>query len=168
MADDADMAAHADEAVTDAGERRFTFAELCVLVDLPRRTVRFYQQTGVTEAAAGLGRGAHYTRRHVEQLLTVKRLREAGLSLERIRELVVGDPAPVAFRPPRPGHVEVWSRVLLADGVEVQIEPQRAGLSPEQVRALVRAIGQCYEAVCRGPAATGVQTVGPPTEGDMP
>jgi hypothetical protein len=64
--------------------------------------------------------------------------------------------------------VEVWSRVLLADGVEVQIEPQRAGLSPEQVRALVRAIGQCYQVVRQGLPLPCPPPVGPPTEGDMP
>ena len=49
--------------------------------------------------------------------------------------------------PPRrtaPGSVEVWSRVTVADGLEVHIEPGRAGLSPEQVRSLVRGITSLY------------------------
>ena len=43
--------------------------------------------------------------------------------------------------------MEVWSRVTLADGLEVHLEPGRAGLSPEQVRALVRRIADAYHAV---------------------
>jgi len=45
------------------------------------------------------------------------------------------------------GSVEVWSRVTLADGLEVNVEPGRAGLSPEQVRALVRGITALYRDV---------------------
>jgi hypothetical protein len=47
-------------------------------------------------------------------------------------------------RPARPGTVEVWSRVTLADGLEVQIEPGRAGLAPEQLRQLVSDITAAY------------------------
>ena len=47
----------------------------------------------------------------------------------------------------RPGSVEVWSRVTLADGLEVNLEPGRAGLSAEQVRALVRRITEAYREV---------------------
>jgi hypothetical protein len=46
-----------------------------------------------------------------------------------------------------PGSVEVWSRMTLADGLEVHVEPGRAGLSPEQVRALVRGIAAMYHEV---------------------
>jgi phenylpyruvate tautomerase PptA (4-oxalocrotonate tautomerase family) len=40
---------------------------------------------------------------------------------------------------------------LVADGVEVVIEPSRAGLSPEQVRALVRGITEVYAQVTAPP-----------------
>ena len=72
-------------------------------------------------------------------------LTKAGLSLERIGELVSGTGTPVPPPPVRPGQVEVWSRVHIADGVELQIEPKRAGLSPEQLRDLVREIMAAYE-----------------------
>jgi hypothetical protein len=32
----------------------------------------------------------------------------------------------------------VWSHLVLADGVELHVEPGRAGLSPEQVRKFFR------------------------------
>lgn len=50
--------------------------------------------------------------------------------------------------PPRqrkPGSVEVRSHLFVADGVEVEISPEQAGLSPEQVRTLVRAVMQAYQ-----------------------
>jgi hypothetical protein len=40
--------------------------------------------------------------------------------------------------------VEVWSHLVVADGVELTLEPGRAGLAPEQVRAYFRAVTQAY------------------------
>jgi len=120
--------------------RQFNLNELCALVDLPRRTVRFYMQHGLADRPVGSGRGAHYTLSHVDQLLTVKKWKQAGLSLERIRELVDGGEVRVPPPPVKPGQVEVWSRVHIADGVELHIEPGRAGLDPEQLRALIREV----------------------------
>ena len=77
----------------------------------------------------------------------IRRWTDAGLSLDRIRELVAGAPEDPPPTPARPGTVEVWSRVTLADGLEIHLEPGRAGLSPEQVRALVRGIADAYHAV---------------------
>ena len=83
----------------------------------------------------------------MEQLLQVRRWVDAGLSLERIAELVDGAPADPPPRAARPGSVEGGSRGTLADGLEVHLEPGRAGLSAEQVRALVRRIAEAYREV---------------------
>jgi DNA-binding transcriptional MerR regulator len=131
----------------DAESMRLSLDELATLAGLPSRTVRYYIQTGLVDRPDGEKRGAHYAARHLEQLLQVRRWADAGISLDRIRELRSGaldDPPP---RPVRPGSVEVWSRVTLADGLEVQIEPGRAGLSPEQVRALVRGLLDVYRSI---------------------
>jgi hypothetical protein len=88
-------------------------------------------------------------------LLLVRRWTEAGLSLDRVRELIAGAPEDPPRRAAPPGTVEVWSRVTLADGLEVQIEPGRARLSPEQVRALVRSITALYRKVRTGAEGTG-------------
>ena len=50
-------------------------------------------------------------------------------------------------RPVKPGMVEVWSRVTLADGLEVQLEPGRAGMTPEQVRAFIQEVKLAYRRV---------------------
>ncbi len=136
---------------TDDSPERFSIEQLATLAGVTPRTVRFYISEGLLERPAGEKRGAHYLRRHLEQLLTIRRWSDAGLSLERVRELVDGaseDPPPQR-RPA--GSVEVWSRVMLADGLEVHIEPGRSELTPEQVRSFVRGMTTLYRQV-RSPA----------------
>lgn len=125
--------------------RTFTLDEIAALAELPRRTVRYYIQSGLIDRPQGVGKGAYYTQRHVEQLLLVRKWQLAGLSLERIGELLKQQAAgPLPPAPRRAGTVEVWSHLVVADGVELTLEPSRAGLTPEQVRAFFRAVTQAY------------------------
>jgi DNA-binding transcriptional MerR regulator len=127
-------------------QKTFTLDEIAALVELPRRTVRYYIQSGLVDRPQGVGKGAYYTQRHVEQLLLVRKWQLAGLSLERIGELLKQEASgPLPPTPRRPGTVEVWSHLVVADGVELTLEPGRAGLTPEQVRAFFRAVAQAYE-----------------------
>ena len=126
---------------------KLSIDQLAALTGLTTRTVRYYLQQGLVSRPEGAKRGAYYLQRHVEELLLLRRWADAGLSLDRIRELRAGaadEPPPRAVRA---GSVEVWSRVTLADGLEVQIEPGRAGLTPEQVRAFVREVTAAYRKV---------------------
>ena len=124
----------------------FTLDEIATLVDVPPRTVRYYIQKGLIDRPEGIGKGASYTERHVEQLLHVRKWQQAGLSLERIGELLAQpDEGLIPPAPRRTGTVEVWSHLVVADGVEVTLEPGRAGLSPEQARAFFRGVMQIYE-----------------------
>jgi DNA-binding transcriptional MerR regulator len=122
----------------------YPLADLCVLADMPVRTVRYYVQIGLVDKPAGETRAARYSARHLEQLLLVKKWTEAGVSLERIRELLQGKDAPVPAKARAAGSIEVCSHLTVADGVEIVIEPGRAGLSPEQVRKFVRSVMQAY------------------------
>ncbi|MBI5258782.1 MAG: MerR family transcriptional regulator [Burkholderiales bacterium] len=124
--------------------------ELAGLTALTPRTVRFYIQQGLVDRPLGAKRGAYYLRRHVEQLLLIRRWAEAGLSLDRIRELIAGAPEDPPRRAAPPGSVEVWSRVTLVDGLEIHLEPGRAGLAPEQVRALLSATHRLYQQLRTG------------------
>jgi len=126
------------------GTERYSIDELSALAGVTPRTVRYYIAEGLLDRPAGEKRGAHYLRRHLEQLLLVRRWTEAGLSLERVRELIAGAPEDPPRRAAPPGSVEVWSRVTVADGLEVQLEPGRAGLTPEQVRAFIRGVTALY------------------------
>ena len=130
-------------------ETRYSIDELAALAELPRRTVRYYVQQGLLDRPIGEKRAAYYTPRHLEQLLTIRKWQHAGLSLERIREILggTGDAGLPPPRPRGPGTVEVWSHLVVADGLEVTLEPSRAGLSPEQVRALFRGVTALYEQI---------------------
>jgi len=124
-----------------------TLNELCVLADLPVRTVRYYVQNGLVDKPHGETRAARYGARQLEQVLLIKKWTAAGVSLDRIRELLHGEEAPVPARVRKAGSVEVWSHLHVTDGLEVAIEPGRAQLSPEQVRAFTRGVMALYASI---------------------
>lgn len=124
-------------------EIHHTLEELSTLVDIPKRTVRFYVENGVVDRPEGVKKGAYYTQKHVEQLLEIKKWQKAGLSLERIKSLLDDEAGGAPVPPPKqrqPGDVDVWSHIYIQDGVELIIEPRRSGLSPEQVSRISQAL----------------------------
>ncbi len=129
-----------------------TLNELCVLVDLPVRTVRYYVQQGLVDRPQGETRAARYGVRQLEQVLLIKKWTAAGVSLDRIREVLHGQESPVTARARLAGSVEVCSHLLVADGLEVVIEPGRAQMSPEQVRAFTRGVMALYASITSGSA----------------
>jgi DNA-binding transcriptional MerR regulator len=118
----------------------FTLDELCTLAAVPKRTVRYYIQLGLLDRPVGETRGAHYLSSHLDGLLRIKQLTAAGISLERVRDVLSGEPAAVPPRPRQPGSVEVRSHIWIAAGIELQVAPEQANASPEQVRALAQAV----------------------------
>lgn len=138
---------------TEPSAPSYPLADLCVLVDLPPRTVRYYVQIGLVDRPQGETRAARYGAVHLEQLLLIKKWTAAGLSLDRIRELLRGEPAPVPPRARSIGSVEVRSHLMVADGIDVVIEPGRAGLSPEQVRDFIKGVMAVFAEVSGGEAA---------------
>ena len=124
-----------------------TLSELCVLADLPVRTVRYYVQNGLVDKPFGETRAARYGAKQLEQVLLIKKWTAAGVSLDRIRGLLKGEEAPVPARVRKAGSVEVWSHLYVADGLEVVIEPGRAQMSPEQVRAFTRGVMALYASI---------------------
>lgn len=150
-----------DEAAT---AERFSIDELSMLAGVTPRTVRYYIAEGLVDRPVGEKRGAHYVRRHLEQLLLIRRWTDAGLSLERVRELKSGTPEDPAPRRAAPGSIEVWSRVTVADGLEIHVEPSRADLTPDQMRSLVRGISALYRQVrTSGPGAPTVDPAATPS-----
>lgn len=130
---------------SDAEVKKFNLDDLCTLSDTSKRTVRYYMQIGLVDPPIGSTKAAHYLHRHLDQLLTIRKLSEAGVSLERIREVLSGETLPLPPRQRQSGSVEVRSHLFIADGVELEISPERAGLSPEQVRTFVRAVMKAHE-----------------------
>jgi DNA-binding transcriptional MerR regulator len=133
-----------DTPTPDPGGADIAFADLCALVDLPPRTVRFYIQRGLVDRPVGETRAARYGARHVDQLLSIKRWTAAGLSLDRIALLLKGAAEEVPRVPRAVGEVEVCSHLYIADGVELVINPSRAGLSPNDLRALMKIVVGAY------------------------
>lgn len=127
-----------------------TLDELSALVNLPKRTIRYYIQIGLIDRPQGAGRGAHYRTRHVEQLIEIRKWQQAGLSLERIRELLTSDGEALLppVKPQAIGAAEVRSHVLISQGVSLTVDPARSRLSPEKVRALADGVIRLYEAIC--------------------
>lgn len=123
---------------------QYPLSELCVLADLPVRTVRYYVQAGLVDKPVGETRAARYGSNHLEQLLLIKKWTAAGLSLERIRELLQGGETDLPQPRQRPGSVEVRSHLYVAEGIEIVIEPSRAGTTPEQVRQFIRGVMELY------------------------
>jgi len=99
---------------------RYGIDELAELGAVSRRTVRYYTQERLLPPPLGVGRGRHYGREHLDALLKVKAMQEAGLSLVAIQGALSG------ARPAPPPSLEglgrsVWRRLSLAPGVEVHV-----------------------------------------------
>ena len=94
----------------ETASERHSIDELSALAGVTPRTVRYYIAQGLLDHPEGAKRGAYYERRHVEQLLLIRRWTDAGLSLDRVRELLAGAPEDPPRRPAPPGSVEVWLR----------------------------------------------------------
>ncbi|MCK9609524.1 MAG: helix-turn-helix domain-containing protein [Methylomonas sp.] len=130
---------------TEAIDQTFTLDEICSLTETPKRTVRFYIQSGVMDRPIGQKRAAYYTQEHLEQLLFINKWQKSGLSLERIGELLRQQEEPADLLPKKKaGQIEVWSHLTIAHGIELQIEPSQAGLSSEQVRQLFKSVMSLY------------------------
>jgi len=116
---------------------RYTLSDVCEMTGVSRRNVRFYIQEGLVDRPNGVGRGASYSGKHMSQLMIIKYWKDEGLSLHRIRDLLQAKDSK-SMPPPRgnTGGIEVWSHIQVKDGVELHIQPGKAGLSPEQLRML--------------------------------
>jgi DNA-binding transcriptional MerR regulator len=103
---------------------RYAIGDLADLGGVSRRTVRYYVQENLLPPPLGVGRGNHYGRAHLDRLLRVKALQEAGRTLDEIRREIQprGQRARVAeaaIDVPLPR--TLWRRLTLAPGVELHV-----------------------------------------------
>jgi DNA-binding transcriptional MerR regulator len=130
-------------ATVEVSQMKFSLQQLSDRADMPGRTIRFYIQRGLLPGPKGEKRGAYYTSDHLAELLRIRQWQEAGLSLDAIGELLQAkNEAPVS--PARPGAVEVRSHLIVADGIELVVAADRAGLTQTQLRQLFRAVQSAY------------------------
>ena len=125
-------------------EPRYAIGDLADLGAVSRRTVRYYVQEGLLPTPFGVGRGNHYGREHLDQLLRVKALQEAGHTLDEIRRALNGEEgasvdalrsAPMSTDTPFAR--EVWRRLTLAPGVELHVAGGVGLPSPGKLAELV-------------------------------
>jgi DNA-binding transcriptional MerR regulator len=105
-------------------EPRYAIGDLADLGGVSRRTVRYYVQENLLPPPFGVGRGNHYGPAHLDQLLRVKALQEAGRTLDEIRREMQpraqrGPAAEPAFEVP-PSRT-LWRRLTLAPGIELHV-----------------------------------------------
>lgn len=105
---------------------RFRLSELVEASGIPERTIRFYIDQGIVPPALGRGRSRYFTPDHLQQLELVGRLREQKLSIEEIRERLLGQQRPASVPS------EHWERITLHPDLELMLRAD----SPEAVRTL--------------------------------
>lgn len=118
----------------------FSLEQLAALTDISKRTIRYYIQIGLIPRPVGEGRAAHYLLDHLDRLLQIKRLSVAGVSLERIREVLSGGPTPVPPRRLQPGHLDIKHHVHVAPGLKIVYSPEETGLGARELRSFAKAV----------------------------
>jgi DNA-binding transcriptional MerR regulator len=113
---------------------------------LPLRTIRYYIQLGLVDRHEGDRKHARYNQKHLDQVLQVRAMADQGMPLERIKQLINGITTPLPSQKAA-GDISVISKVFIAPGVELHIEPQMAGLSPEKLRLFVRSVLSTWEEI---------------------
>ena len=110
---------------------KLSLQQLSERADVPGRTVRFYIQKGLLPGPEGL---------------RIRQWQETGLSLDAIAGLLQARSEP-PLEPARPGATEVRSHLIVADGLELVVAPERARLTQTQLRSLFRSVQDAYEAL---------------------
>ncbi len=127
--------------------KTFTADELSHLTGLPKRTIRYYIQLGLVDRPIGETKAAHYIDTHLDQLLRVKKLTEAKVPLERVRQVMAGETDAPPPQTQKPGTVQVKTHLHVLPGIELQISAGEAGMTPEQIRMLFKEVMAAAEKI---------------------
>ncbi|HEX8521391.1 MAG TPA: helix-turn-helix domain-containing protein [Tepidisphaeraceae bacterium] len=111
----------------------FSLEDLSRATGFSPRAIRFYIQRQLVPAPRGVGRGNHYDREHLERLKKIHELQSAGHSLDGITKIFSGAGAETPPPPPAKAHArsrpvmtaKLWTRVSVADGVELHFDASR-------------------------------------------
>ncbi len=120
-------------------DRHFTIDELCTLFELTKRQVREYIEHGLVDCPCGSNKDTYYTQAHIEQLLSIHKRQESGLSSVR------GGGASLGGR--RVGNVETWTHLVLDQGVELHVDASLAGFGPDELRAFLQNTTKAYQSI---------------------
>jgi DNA-binding transcriptional MerR regulator len=122
----------------------YTIEQLEDLTGFARRTIRYYIQQGLVEAPFGARKTPRYTEQHVEQLLLVRKYKDAGLNLGRIAELLKKGESQIANAPSAAAtfvsDISLVSRLHISAGVTLDIDRAQCNLTEEQLKELANTI----------------------------
>jgi len=147
----------------------YLIGELAREAGVTRRTIRYYIELGLLPPPESSGRGAAYGPEHLERLETIKRLQEARISLDEIRDQladdaepegmpeqargsaaqylatlggIVGDSYARSTKPVRRSQSyvgEPWTRIALSEDVELNIRRRGARTDPRIAKLIKEA-----------------------------
>src|SRR5262249_41891749 len=107
-------------------EDSYSIGDLAEHAGLTRRAVRFYVSQKLLDPPTGMGRGRHYGREHLNQLRRIYELQSAGHSLDEIRRIFRGHEVAAPSMPRRRTMpmvaAELWTRLAIADGIELHFD----------------------------------------------
>lgn len=110
-----------------SSEETLTIGQLAKRVGLPVSTIRYYERRGLIEPPERSGGWRRYDRRAAEALAVIEAGKEAGFTLEEIKQLLRG------FEPATPPSVR-WARMAEAKLEELDQLARRI----DEMRALLR------------------------------
>lgn len=122
----------------------FSLEELSVRTDVPVRTIRYYIQRGLVSRPEGEKKGSYYLRKHLNQLLQIRKWVAVGMSLDRIAmKMSPSDmPAHPQKTPATAPIVRNLRAYALAPGIELVIDSSRNMLSDAAITRLL-ALCEC-------------------------
>jgi len=131
---------------------QFSFQQLCELANFPERKVRYYIQQGIVDSPIGAKRNAVYTHKHLEQLITIQHWQKAGLSLEKIKAILTNESANDLPPEPtvKPGSVQVVNKIMICEGVTLEVDTLKTKLNSEQLRILAKKTIESINTIIEG------------------
>ncbi len=99
-------------------EKQYTIMDLCELTGYTRRTIRYYIHEGLLDPPAGRGRGGFYYDSHLNRLLDIKSLKDKGLELTEILDVLKKGPESKCLNI---NIRELWVRYPIQQGLELHV-----------------------------------------------
>ena len=110
------------------------------LLELSRRTIRYYIQRGLLNPPEGGGRGSYYTEEHLERLKRIKKWSEQGVPIFQMKERLKGKTKEVKLDTYTGIRVTRWERLKIREGIELSYNP--GSFTPAELKSIADFIEQ--------------------------
>ena len=117
-------------------DKKIKISEVVEQTSVSRRTIRFYVQQGLIDPPRGKGRGSYYTERHIQQILTIRKLQRQGAPLDQIKKTkqisISSNPVnkPTVFRQ------SVVIKIKIKSGVFLEIDTRNIQPTEESLQKI--------------------------------